>query len=89
MSDLKIYVFDMGWEGAEMYITDSMQKAKEFFRDQHLPEMAERSKNHYLGANKDSHNPWVKYVDEYRNMTFPVDEYEIKEGQHFYTEGGG
>ena len=86
----KIYVHDSGWAGAHIYICDSMEEAIAYFSPPLVEEYEKRSKGHNYETN--GANPWLHYIERYKNPEIfkeYIQEYEIFNGQSFYTEGEG
>ncbi len=92
MSDLKLYVYDHGWDGAELIWAKDEAEAKDYVAAEYLPMYEERVAEHekYHGANglkEFRPNIWIKDVEHYKNREFHVNLIEVKPGIVFRTAG--
>lgn len=85
---LKVFVLDRGWAGAEMYISESKDKAVEYFRNEHLPRLRKGSENH-IKHTPERDNPWLREIKYFESPTFydMIRGYECVEGMTFETAG--
>lgn len=92
MSDLKLYVYDMGWSGADLIWAKDEAEAKDYVAAKWLPMYEERVAEHekYHGVNglkEFRKNPWVKYVDQYKNRDLYVEHVPVTPGIAHSTDG--
>jgi hypothetical protein len=87
MSQLKLYVFDQGWAGAELFVTSDKQKAIEKLIDpqiQHYRALDQLHKRDH----PDRHNPWIAQINYLEtNRQTVLQEYDITEGLSVTTTG--
>jgi hypothetical protein len=76
---LKAYVYDHGWDGAEVYFAYDKVAAMEYFRSRYMSVY-----QRHVDQHRPDHrpNPWVKYVEHYSSSLFDRDvvEYEPVSG---------
>ena len=93
MSDLKLYVYDLGWAGADLIWARDEEEAKDFVIAEYMPEYEKRAAEHekYHGVNglKEyrAHNPAARHLEEYKNRSFGVTLVEQKPGIAHRTAG--
>ncbi len=92
MSDLKLYVYDHGWDGAELIWAKDEAEAKDYIADLYLPiyesRVAEHEKWHGKNGLKEyRENIWIKDVEYYKNREFHVDLVEVEPGIAYQTTG--
>lgn len=89
MAELKIYVMDHGWSGADIYVTDSEEDARNHFLGTNLEDAEERLALHMQAHPDQSPNPWIEQVDYWKTGKYwkDIDVYPVERGTYIYTIG--
>ena len=98
MSELKIYVRDYGWSGANVLVTADPEHAKKTLIDTEIEQcerMSKEHQNHYYVKTSnlyepDRYNPHTKRIEYLkRNRDTLLFVCDIEEGAAFSTDGEG
>jgi hypothetical protein len=88
MTELKIYVFDHGWAGADVYVTASEETAKAYFLSDNI-ETGEEGLRKHMAAHPKQVNPWPAQIEYWKSGAYwnDVRVFDIHEGLEFETTG--
>lgn len=89
MSELKIYVMDHAWAGADIYVTSSEEEAKSYFLSDNVKIHEEGLQKHMVAHPDRRPNPWPEKIDYWKSGKYwnDVKVYDIYEGLRFFTDG--
>ncbi len=87
---MKAYVYDNDWAGAEVYFSESREKAVKHFQEKELENVNRMINQHNVEKSGPIPDCWfhnLKLYSDIKYVDYKVLEYVIEEGSTFFTNG--
>lgn len=87
---MKAYIYDHGWEGAEIYFSESREKAVKYFQDKEIIRAEACIRQHDVKRSGPVPASFLYDLEQAKSDLFGlgIEECACKEGNFFFTDGG-
>lgn len=89
---MKAYIYDHGWAGAEVYFSESRERAVKYFQEKQLENTKRKISNHNVEKNGPIPSYWIRDLENFSTTKYVdsiIEESVIEEGVTFMTDGDG